>query len=571
MEARKGCPLYPENLKILKGKEIMAIYHFSVKNISRSDGRSVVACAAYRSGENLIDDRQGKEQDYTRKLGVEFKKIYAPEHTDPTLLERNQLWNTVEKTETRKNSQLAREFEIAFPCELDQNHRESMLNDFCQRIIQRHNVIVDAAIHAPHTASGSNERNYHAHILLTTRSVNQNGQLDKKTREFNDYGRQEVEYWREEFADLCNHYLELVGSFERVDHRSNKARGLDLEATQHEGPKATQLRRQGIFTEISIKNDEIRMRNLERLKDKELDQHIISSENLIENIIKGVSDYKVRKDKHIDIKDKINQKYHKETSDLNIFLKKKLAQIEALETEKPWFFTKNWLKEITPLVEEYNQKNGIRNSLINLTESDKEKRYLDHFSDEEKEIYLLDIEKNISEISNLLDNLISDQEVFDRQFNQLDDEIASLQAKERKRKVLERNYIFETDETYGFKYFSHTKNSPDTIRRYYKEQKEHQALEKIRLQQREEMRLHEIELKKKFKVKRELFQQQLEAEQALLKQQQEQKRERERERENLLLKRKQEQEKTHQENLKKDAQRERNYSKDNRDDDYSPF
>ena len=96
----------------------MAIYHFSVKNVSRSDGRSAVAAAAYRSGEKLIDERQGKEQDYTRKTGVEFTKIYAPENTNPELLDRNQLWNTVEKVERRKDANLAREFEIAFPHEL---------------------------------------------------------------------------------------------------------------------------------------------------------------------------------------------------------------------------------------------------------------------------------------------------------------------------------------------------------------------------------------------------------------------------------------------------------------------
>ncbi|WP_171499141.1 MobA/MobL family protein, partial [Acinetobacter oleivorans] len=98
----------------------MAIFHFSVKNISRSDGRSAVACAAYRSGEKLKDERYGKEQDYTKKTGIEFKNIYAPENTKKELLDRETLWNTVETIETRKNSQLSREFEVAFPCELNQ-------------------------------------------------------------------------------------------------------------------------------------------------------------------------------------------------------------------------------------------------------------------------------------------------------------------------------------------------------------------------------------------------------------------------------------------------------------------
>lgn len=266
----------------------MAIYHFSVKNISRSDGRSAVACAAYRSGEKLIDQRQGKEQDYTRKTGVEFTKIYAPEHTNPELLERNQLWNTVEKVENRKNSQLAREFEIAFPQELNQEQRQKMLDELCQKIVERHGVVVDAAIHAPHTASGSDERNYHAHILLTTRSINEHGELGNKTREFNDHGKQQVEHWREKFAELCNHHLEQIGSLERVDHRSYKAQGLVLEATQHEGSKVTLLRRQGIDTEISLRNDAIKARNAEKLANEQLikglDQEIILADKILSNL-----------------------------------------------------------------------------------------------------------------------------------------------------------------------------------------------------------------------------------------------------------------------------------------------
>ena len=221
MKCERGYPLNPHKSRFVfivvlvvgkKTKEKMAIYHFSVKNVSRADGRSAVAAAAYRSGEKLIDERQGKEQDYTRKTGVELKKIYAPEHTNPELLDRNQLWNKVEKVESRKNSQLAREFEIAFPQELNQEQRQKMLDELCQKIVERHGVVVDAAIHAPHTASGSDQRNYHAHILLTTRSINERGELGNKTREFNDHGKQQVEHWREQFAELCNHHLEQVGS-----------------------------------------------------------------------------------------------------------------------------------------------------------------------------------------------------------------------------------------------------------------------------------------------------------------------------------------------------------------------
>ena len=266
----------------------MAIYHFSVKNISRSDGRSAVAAAAYRSGEKLIDNRQGKEQDYTKKSGVELKKIYAPKHTNPELLERNNLWNTVERVESRKNSQLAREFEIAFPHELKKQEREQMLNDLSQEIVKLHGVIVDAAIHAPHTDSGSDERNYHAHIMFTTRSINEQGELGKKAREFNDDGKNLTLAYRELWANMVNRELEQIGTQERVSHLSYSDLKYDLEPTVHEGSKITQLRRQGIDTEISLKNDAIKARNAEKLEHEQiikgLDQEIITTNSVITDL-----------------------------------------------------------------------------------------------------------------------------------------------------------------------------------------------------------------------------------------------------------------------------------------------
>ena len=264
----------------------MAIYHFSVKTISRGNGRSAVACAAYRSSEKLVCDFYGKEQDYTRKTGVEFTKIYAPENTNTELLKRQTLWNEVEKVERRKDALLAREFEIAFPSELNAEQRENMLNELCRNLVKKYSVIVDAAIHAPHTDSGSDERNYHAHIMFTTRSINEQGGFSaKKYRDFSrDNGTETVSHWRESFAELCNHHLEQNGFDERVDHRSYEDQESDLEATQHEGPQATYLRRRGIFTEISLKNDEIKLRNLKIKKVIALDENIKVSEDLVQKV-----------------------------------------------------------------------------------------------------------------------------------------------------------------------------------------------------------------------------------------------------------------------------------------------
>ena len=269
----------------------MALYHFSVKAISRADGRSVVACAAYRSGEKLDCEFYGKVQDYTRKSGVEFTNIYAPENTKEKLLDRQNLWNSVEKVERKKNAVLAREFEIAFPNELNAQQRKKMLDELCQNLVKKHGVIVDAAIHAPHTDGGSDERNYHAHIMFTTRAIDpQNGEFSaKKYRDFSrDSGTKTVCHWRESFADLTNKHLEKAGYDVRVDHRSYKDRGIQLEATRHEGYEVTQLRRMGVETEISVSNDLIKQNNFERMQDpkllKGLEQEIFASEKIVSSL-----------------------------------------------------------------------------------------------------------------------------------------------------------------------------------------------------------------------------------------------------------------------------------------------
>ena len=225
----------------------------------------------------------------TPKKGVELTRIYAPIGTKAELLERGQLWNAVEKTERRKDANLAREFEIALPQELNKAEREKLVDELCNKIVERHNVIVDAAIHAPHTDSGSDERNYHAHIMFTGRQIDlETGDFAaKKNRDFNKENSSEtVQKWREDFADMTNAHLMRAGHlFSSVDHRSYAAQGLDKEATAHEGSAVTKLRRLGIDTEISLSNDAIKQRNAERHNLPKLidglEQEIIASERII--------------------------------------------------------------------------------------------------------------------------------------------------------------------------------------------------------------------------------------------------------------------------------------------------
>ena len=294
----------------------MAIYHFSVKAISRADGRSAIAAAAYRSGEKLIDQKQQKEQDYTRKTGVEFKKIYAPDNAKAELLDRQSLWNIVEKVENRKNSVLAREFEIAFPQELNAEQRQQLLDDLCKKIVERHNVIVDAVIHAPHTRGGSDERNYHAHILFTSRQLDKDtGEFSKnKFRDFNkEKSSETVAAWRKDFADLANHYLEKNNFDARIDHRSYADRGIDLEATLHEGSAVTAMKRKYereqlkpveernpkiIMPIIALENNAIKARNAEKQQIlRGLEQEIVLSEKILDGL-KQLERTQKAKDQH---------------------------------------------------------------------------------------------------------------------------------------------------------------------------------------------------------------------------------------------------------------------------------
>ena len=280
----------------------MALYHFSIKTISRNHGRSAVAAAAYRSGQKLEDDFYGLVHDYQRKKGVEFSQIFTPDGCDPRLKNRQYLWNYVEETEKRKNSTVAREFEIAFPCELNKRQRQEMLEELCRDIMERHKVVVDASIHAPHTISGTDARNFHAHILMSTREATPTG-FGVKTRKLDNQCSGEVQHWREHFANLTNRHLEKAGCTERVDHRSYRDQGLNLEAQQHEGPATTALRRKGLKNEIIVSNNLTKERNqmrLEQQNDLEELQHTKTQLNASMANLTGLQHEKTALEKKID-------------------------------------------------------------------------------------------------------------------------------------------------------------------------------------------------------------------------------------------------------------------------------
>ena len=197
----------------------MASYHLSVKTIKRSAGRSVTAAAAYRAGERIECQREGRLHDYTRKQGIEETFIVAPEHAPAWARDRSALWNAAEASETRRNSVTGREWELALPSEISAVERSRIVRDFAQELVGRYGVAVDVAIHAPHREG--DQRNHHAHVLTTTRQLEPEG-FTAKTRVLDSAktGGVEIEQMRGVWAELQNRALERVGEHERVDHRS---------------------------------------------------------------------------------------------------------------------------------------------------------------------------------------------------------------------------------------------------------------------------------------------------------------------------------------------------------------
>ena len=268
----RGNPLTPK-AKSSQG-DCMAIYHCSTKTVNRSSGRTAVASAAYRAGEKLEDKRTGLTHDFTRKDGVAHSEIISNLDIE---IDRNELWNLAEKTENRKDARTAREWVIALPDELDADQRKDLAKDFARSLVDRYDVIADLAIHEP--SKGGNDKNHHAHIMLTTRKAELDAdnkltlttktdiELSNAKRKSLDMGttQEDIKQIRETWADLANTALERAGYREKIDHRSYADQGNGLQATIHEGTKVTQLRRQGINTEISRFNDNVKQQNTQQL------------------------------------------------------------------------------------------------------------------------------------------------------------------------------------------------------------------------------------------------------------------------------------------------------------------
>jgi hypothetical protein len=193
----------------------MAIYHFDASVISRSKGRSATAASAYRTAEVIKDHRTGEVHDYTRKSGVLHTEIIAPDNAPAWVHDRSSLWNAVEDAERRRDAQVAREVRVALPSELTTEQNADLVRAFVQEQFVARGMIADVALHAP--GREGDQRNHHAHIMLTTREIGPEG-FGAKERDWN--AKDLLVDWRGSWAEHVNDTLERYDISDRVDHRT---------------------------------------------------------------------------------------------------------------------------------------------------------------------------------------------------------------------------------------------------------------------------------------------------------------------------------------------------------------
>jgi Ti-type conjugative transfer relaxase TraA len=247
-----------------------------MKPVSRANGRSAVASMAYRAGERLTNKRDGITHDYTAKKGVEHAEIVLPEGVSADWVrDRSDLWNAAEFAEKRKDARVAREFEIALPHELSAEQRLEAAREIARELADRYGAAVDFAIHAPHEAS--DVRNHHAHVMMTTRQVTEDG-LGEKTyleREnkwllAHDLPTTDMQLrdLRQRWEGIANERLAMAGLDIRIDHRSHMERGLEIAPTEHMGVHATQMERRGLDVSRARLDEEAARRNAELIREK---------------------------------------------------------------------------------------------------------------------------------------------------------------------------------------------------------------------------------------------------------------------------------------------------------------
>jgi len=317
----------------------MAIYHFFGQIIGRSTGSSATASAAYRAGQKIVDRTIGEVFDYTRKGGVHGSSILAPSHAPKWVFDRSELWNQVEESETRVNSQLAREFNIGIPIELNDHARIELVYEFVQSQLVSEGMVVDVCFH---DFKGINP---HVHCSAPTREITPEG-FGQKRRDWNAHSL--MEKWRKAWAEHANAALEKAGFDARIDHRSYEDQGIDLIPTKHMGPAVAALENRGIATRIGDGNRRIEKTNAEYMDTQvslEVERQDVTDE--IECIRKEAmaqpsTSGTVRVENHFaDIADRAEQEYSKFRTGM---------AASFADQFKAKLFLKTWNADLDPLV-----------------------------------------------------------------------------------------------------------------------------------------------------------------------------------------------------------------------------
>ena len=235
----------------------VAIYHFSLKVISRGKGRSSTAAAAYRGALDITDERTGELHRYTNRGGVLDHAILTPSRAPEWAKDAASLWNAVEEKERRVDAQLARENVVALPHELTHEQNRELLHGFVQEAYVKRGMAAQVNIHAP--SEEGNERNIHAHVMLTMRGINRNGWQEKKARNWNE--KATLNEWRTLWAEYVNRALEKSQIKERVSEKSFEDLGLDKVPSKHLGPEASEMERRGEQSRIGDENREANAQN----------------------------------------------------------------------------------------------------------------------------------------------------------------------------------------------------------------------------------------------------------------------------------------------------------------------
>jgi ATP-dependent exoDNAse (exonuclease V) alpha subunit len=242
----------------------VAIFYLQISSVSRGAGRRATAAAAYRAGERLRDERTGELHNFSRRRDVLHTEIFLPAQPSAQAADwarsRERLWNTAEHAEKRHNARVAREFQVNLPAELPPLARIALARSFALELSERYRVAVDLAVHAPR--ADGDPRNFHAHLLATTREVTPAGlgakagldmePRERRQRQLPDH-RQEFINVRERWAALTNGALRDANLDARVDHRSLAAQGIDREPRPRIPLAHLKMEQQGVRSELAAR------------------------------------------------------------------------------------------------------------------------------------------------------------------------------------------------------------------------------------------------------------------------------------------------------------------------------